>query len=172
MSTMILMAPPLKRRVICMVYEAMLLFGIAFVADFLFDVLTQSRHALSLRAGRQAWLFLVFGVYFVYCWTRSGQTLAMQTWRIKVTDDNGGRIPVIKAIVRYCLAWMWFLPAMALVYQFNLKQWPMVIAVSAGAAAWGATALLRPDHQFLHDHLAKTRLLHIPAVSQDSTTDQ
>ena len=146
-----------------MIYEGMLLFGIVFVSGWIFDVTTQSRHALTLRHARQFWLFFVVGAYFVFCWSRSGQTLAMQTWRIKVTDLDGGKLPVVKAIVRYCLAWMWFLPAAALVYQLGLKQWPMVIVIALGMLAWAMTSRLDKNGQFLHDRLAKTRLIHIPA---------
>ncbi|MFZ6758485.1 RDD family protein [Undibacterium sp. Ji50W] len=161
-----LTAPPLRRRLICMVYEGMLLFGIVFVSDWIFDVLTQSRHALVLRHARQFWLFLVIGAYFVFCWSRSGQTLAMQTWRIKAVDLDGGKLPVVKAIVRYCLAWMWFLPAMALNYQLGLKEWPTVLLVTAGVIGWAMTTRLDKQGQFLHDKLAKTRLIHIPSENE------
>ncbi len=52
---------PLRRRFASMVYEAMLLFAVVFVAGYLFDTLTQSRNALMLRHARQAWLFVVVG---------------------------------------------------------------------------------------------------------------
>ena len=162
--------PLLRRRLACMVYEAILLFGIVFAADFLFDVLTQSKHALLFRHARQAWLFIVIGAYFVFCWSRGGQTLPMKTWKIRVTDLDGGKVPVVKAIVRYCFAWMWFLPATALVYQFGLKQWDMVIAVILGIAGWSMTIHLNPGRQFLHDQFAKTRLIHVGDVAT-ATTD-
>jgi uncharacterized RDD family membrane protein YckC len=158
-----LQTPLLRRRLICMLYEAMLLFGIVFVSGFLFDVITQSKHALVLRHARQAWLFFVIGFYFVFCWSRGGQTLAMQTWKIRVVDMDGSRLPVVKAIVRYCLAWMWFIPAMAIDYEFGLKEWDMLIVVSIGLIGWAMTSHLDPQGQFLHDKLAKTRLIHVDA---------
>ena len=161
-----LTAPTIRRRLICMVYEAMLLFGIAFVSDFIFDVATQSKHALVLRHARMFWLFLVIGAYFVFCWSRSGQTLAMQTWRIKAVDLDGGKLPVVKAIVRYCLAYMWFLPAMALVLQLGLKEWPAMALIALGMAGWAFTARLDQHGQFMHDRLAKTRLIHIPSENE------
>jgi len=145
-----------------MVYEAMLLFGIVFVFGSIFDVATQSKSALMLRHGRQAWLFFVIGIYFVYCWSRSGQTLAMQTWKIRVADLDGSKLPLVKAIVRYFLAWMWFIPAMALDYQFELKEWPMIIVVCLGMSGWALTYRFDKDGQFLHDKLAKTRLVQVP----------
>lgn len=142
-----------------MLYEAVLLFGVAFVAALIFDVATQSRHALTLRYAREFWLFTVFGVYFVFFWSRSGQTLAMKTWHIRVIDIERPKLPVIKATVRYCLAWMWFLPGLAIAYQFELKNWSSIVAVIAGATGWAITALFNQDKQFLHDTLAKTRLV-------------
>ena len=49
-----------------MVYEGVLLFAVVFLADYLFDTLTQSKHGLMLRSTRQAWLFLVIGGYFLF----------------------------------------------------------------------------------------------------------
>lgn len=164
-----LQAPSLRRRLICMVYEAMLLFGIVFVFGFIFDVTTQSKSALMLRHGRQAWLFCVVGAYFIFCWSRSGQTLAMQTWRIRVTDQDGNKLPVIKAIMRYVLAWMWFVPAMALSYEFELKEWSMMILLTLGMTAWALTARLDKNGQFLHDKLAKTCVIQVPEQVQKTS---
>ena len=69
--------PNRLRRFACMMYEAVLLFGVVFLAGYLMDTLTQSRNALELRPLRQAWLFVAIGAYFVLCWRRRGQTLPM-----------------------------------------------------------------------------------------------
>lgn len=142
-----------------MLYEAMLLFGVVFIADWLFDTLTQSRHALTLRHARQAWLFLVLGLYFVTFWHRSGQTLAMKTWRIRLIVPGLNKIPFKNAIVRYVLAWMWFLPAMAMVYVFGLKEWASIGLIVLGMIAWAMTTRFDKDGQFLHDRLAGTRII-------------
>ncbi len=162
-----LKAPSIRRRLTSMIYEGLLLFGLAFAAGLLFDVLSNSKHALNLRHLRQAWIFLVFGTYFVYCWHRSGQTLAMKTWRIRVVNDDGRPLPLIKAIVRYFLAWLWVLPGMAVGYQLGLKEWAMLAPLSISMLAWAATAKFSPDGQFLHDILAKTRLIERPVTNSD-----
>ena len=61
-----LRAPSLRRRLACWLYEGMLLFGVVFIAGYLFSTLSQMRHALSLRHGLQAFLFIVFGIYFTW----------------------------------------------------------------------------------------------------------
>ncbi len=144
-----------------MLYESMLLFGVVFIADALHDVLTESRHALTLRGTRQAWLFLVIGAYFAFFWRRSGQTLAMQTWHIKLVTSHGTRISLRDAIVRYTLSWMWFLPAMAIAWAFGIKGWQSIGLIVAGMLAWMCTVRLDPARQFLHDRIAGTRLVDI-----------
>jgi len=159
--------PTLKRRLVCMmIYEAALVFGVIFFASFIFDVSTQSKSALTMRLAREIFLFFVIGSYFVFFWRRSGQTLAMQTWRIKVVNDDNQRVPLVKAIVRYCLAWMWFLPGFIVSYQLGLKNSQIAIPVAIGFCAWAATALFVKDGQFLHDKLAKTRLVEVPKPTE------
>lgn len=149
-----------------MVYESLLLFGVIFITGWLFDTLTQSRDALTLRHTRQAWLFLVIGAYFTFFWCRGGQTLAMKTWRIRLAalSDAGlpVRVPLRNALLRYLLAWLWFLPALAIDFFFSLKGWPSIGLIFLGMLLWLATVLLNPHRQFLHDRLAGTRLLDVP----------
>ena len=106
------LAPPLRRRMACWLYEGMLLFGVVFIAGYLFSTLTQTRHALDNRHALQAFLFVVFGIYFVWFWSR-GYTLAMKTWHIRVVDRQGRAISQTRALLRYVLSWLWFLPPLA-----------------------------------------------------------
>jgi uncharacterized RDD family membrane protein YckC len=101
--------PSLLRRMACWLYEGMLIFGVMFIADYLFSTLTQTRHAMDNRHAQQFFLFVVFGIYFVWFWSR-GQTLAMKTWHIRVTDLKGGALSQQRALWRYTLSWLWFLP--------------------------------------------------------------
>ncbi len=123
-------------RFACMMYEAILLFGVVFVADYLFDTLTQSKHALTLRHTRQAWLFFAIGVYFVICWRLSGQTLPMKTWHVRLVDADGSKIPLWKAVVRYVLAWPFTLTGVGFIW-----------------------ACFDRDRQFPHDRILGTRLI-------------
>ena len=102
-------APSLKRRMACWLYEGMLLFGVVFIAGYLFSSLSQTRHALDNRPGLQAFLFLILGIYFTWFWHR-GQTLAMKTWHIRVVSATGHPLSQRRALLRYVLSWLWFLP--------------------------------------------------------------
>jgi uncharacterized RDD family membrane protein YckC len=155
------LAPTLKRRLVCMIYEALLLFGVVFIAVLVFDLVTQSFHAFDLSHVREAWIFVIIGLYFVFFWVRTGQTLAMKTWHIRLEDKEKRKLPLIKAIVRFFLAWMWFLPGLAISAQLKLTPLHSFIIVGIGYLLWALTAVFDENKQFLHDRLAKTRLVFV-----------
>ena len=82
-------APGLGRRLACMLYEGVLLFGVVMVAGLVYASLTQQRHALVGTPGLQVFLFVVLGLYFVWFWARGGQTVAMKTWHLRVVNTRG-----------------------------------------------------------------------------------
>ena len=160
-----LMAPPLMRRMASWLYEGMLLFGVVFIAGYLFSALTQTRHALDNRHWQQAFLFIVFGVYFVWFWSK-GQTLAMKTWHIQVVDALGQPLTQSKALVRYLLCWLWFLPPLAVAGFFGLPGGELAVIMVGWVLFWALLSRFHAQGQFVHDALAGTRLVHHkPAVS-------
>ncbi len=114
-----------------MVYEAVLLFAVAFFAAWLFFFASGGRDATSgwLRYALQLFILAIFAAYFLWCWLRGGQTLAMKAWGIRLVDVTPER-----ALLRLVLATL-LLPA---------------------SIAW---AFFDRDRQFLHDRLAGTRLV-------------
>ena len=123
----------LARRLAAMFYEALLLFAVAFFAGWMFFFASGGRDATTgtLRYELQAFVLLVIGAYFLWCWLRGGQTLAMRAWKIRLVDVTPG-----KAIARFLVA--------AALLPFSIL--------------W---ALVDRDRQFLHDRLAGTRLVKV-----------
>ena len=152
-------APPLRRRLLSMTYEAMLLFAVVFVAGYLFDALTQSRNALMLRHTRQAWLFVVLGVYFVWFWTHGGQTLAMKTWRIRLVGPLAQRLTTGRAVARYLLLWIFAVPTLGILYVADVEGWAAVAVLAAALLVPPFYAMFDRDGQFVHDRLLGTRLV-------------
>lgn len=144
----------------CFLYEGVLLFGVVMIAGLLYGVVTQQRHALVGSWGLRVFLFAVLGAYFVHFWTRSGQTLAMLTWHIRLVGRDGAPVGAARATCRYLLSWMWFLPALAAVHFSGLKGgWPLSVALLAGIATYAMLARLHPSRQFWHDVVCQTRLI-------------
>lgn len=153
-----LAAPSLPRRMACWLYEGLLLFGVVFVAGTAFGLLTQSRSALAQRHELQFFIFVITGIYFVWFWHK-GQTLAMKTWRIRVVDRAGEPISQGRALVRYLLSWLWFVPPLAAMAPFALSGAEVAVLSIGWVLVWALLARFHPERQFWHDVWAGTRLV-------------
>jgi uncharacterized RDD family membrane protein YckC len=154
-------APPgIARRLACFLYEGVLLFGIVMIAGLLWSVVTNQRHALTGALGLRVFLFFVLGLYFVHFWWRHGQTLAMRTWHIRLVARDGSAPGLARCVARYVLAWLWFVPGLALLWASGLRGGGVTTAVlCAGVLTYMALARLHPERLYLHDLLCGTRLI-------------
>lgn len=144
----------------CWLYEGTLLFGVVVVPGMVFGMLTNTRNALDNRHGLQAVVFLVLALYFTYFWSK-GQTLPMRTWHIRVVDRAGHPVRWPRALLRYLLAWVWFLPPLALVAPFRLPAGEVSVLMLGWVAVWALLSRFQPQRQFWHDALAGTRLIDV-----------
>ena len=153
-------APGLARRLACFSYEAVLLFGVVMMAGLLYSILTDQRHALNGSSGLKVTLFVVLCVYFVGFWSGAGQTLAMQTWHIRLVTVAGCRVSRARALCRYLLCWLWVMPALLTLNFSGLKgSLPTLAMMIAGIAGYASLVWFRPDRQYWHDAVCGTRLV-------------
>jgi uncharacterized RDD family membrane protein YckC len=157
------LAPSLRRRFASMLYEAVLLFAVAFFANGAYFLASGGSDATAWqRALHQLYLGAVFATYFLWCWLRGGQTLAMKTWRIRLIAPGHSRVPPRIAFIRLVLAATLIGSFWASVVAAFLNRNPWLslamLAVSGIGIGW---ALVDRDGQFLHDRLAGTRLIRV-----------
>ncbi len=158
----------LRKRMACWLYEGMLMFAVAFIATWLFSTLGQMRNAMDARHPLlQGFLFVVFGVYFVWFWHK-GQTLAMKTWHIRVVDVQGQQISQQRALARYVLSWLWFVPPLAAMAFFKPSGGQITLVLMAWAVVYALLSRLHNSKQFVHDVLAGTRLVNHAPMSKSS----
>jgi uncharacterized RDD family membrane protein YckC len=158
-----------SRRMACWLYEGMLLFAVVFVAGWLFSTLGQMRNAMDERRHLlQAFLFVVFGIYFTWFWAR-GQTLAMKTWHIRVVDTVGPCHHPDARPGRYALSWLWFLPPLAALPPSGLSAGESVVICAGLGRRLGLLSRFHPQRQFWHDALAGTRCVVTRHVARSRT---
>jgi uncharacterized RDD family membrane protein YckC len=152
--------PTLWHRVAAMIYELVLLFGVVFVVSWV--LLTALRWTYPLAPAQrwvlQAVLFVAIGVYFAYCWSRGGQTLAMKSWGLRL-ESPARPLGFGRAFLRYVLAWHLLLPSLLLVALFQLHALIDLVLFAGAFAVMLLTLYLDPGRQYLHDRWLGTRVV-------------
>lgn len=126
-----------KRRLISLIYEALILAAVLMAAALPVVMLTHQWNHTAARITLQLSLFILCGGFYIWQWTRTGQTLPMKTWRLKLVGADGKPIDARRACVRYLAALL-------------------SIAIAGLGFLW---ALIDRDRQFLHDRIAGTRII-------------
>ena len=147
-----------------MIYEAVLLLGVVFVVGYALLASLQWSYPLppTQRTLLQIALFVVIGAYFVVCWTRTGQALALKAWRLKVVDSKDRPPRGVRAIARYVLAWHLWLPGLIIGALFHLGVGATVAAFAVSFALLLIPALMDPRRRLLHDLWTGTRVVRVP----------
>lgn len=127
------------RRVVSLIYESLLLLAVLFIASFIFHLIFRDPTAAYFRPLFQLYLLVVMGYYFTWFWTRGGQTLAMQTWKMRVVTTDGKKLNQRQAIIRY-------LSAVVGILFFGCGLF------------W---AIFDRKHLYLHDRLAGTQIVKV-----------
>ena len=148
-------------RLAAMTYEAVLLFGLVFAVSLAVLALTAWTYPLTppQRWTLQAVLFAAVGAYFVHSWARSGQTLAMKSWRLRVVDRDGKPPAVRKALLRYLLSWSLFAPGLLVIAFTGIDVLWNLVAVAVSVLLMLLPARLDSGRQLLHDRLLGTRVI-------------
>lgn len=132
---------PLGRRLGSLIYEALVILALGiFLFVLPLAIFSGLTHHTPGSGPLWFYLFSLFGIYFVWCWSRAGQTLAMKTWRLRVVDTASGRpLRPLQALVRYGMGWIFWPTGLSLLWSF-----------------------IDPDKQFLHDRIAGSRIILLP----------
>lgn len=141
-------APSLLRRFAAMTYDSLLLMAISILYGAIMAGINIAIKGTPATGERITWggfgvvvfigWILTIGLFFCYFWHKSGQTLGMKTWRMKVVNYDNLNTPsyarcigrVLCAPISLCLLGLGYL----LMYT-------------------------NPERQTLHDKISKTRTL-------------
>jgi len=130
-------APSLLKLSACLLYELLTIVALCLVLAGLFYALFGDATEGVKHLLQQMFLWGMLGAYYLRCWIKTGQTLAMQAWHLKVVTQNNAPLPMSTALVRYLLA------SLSLVL-FGL------------GFVW---AVVDKDRLFLHDRLLKSKII-------------
>ena len=135
--------PAWLRLAACLLYDGLVVLALSFALALGFILLFgDASHGLK-RYALQLFLWLGIGLYFVWCWRKSGQTLAMQTWQLKLSRGHTNLLNWPQALIRYALA-----------------------SLSLGVFGLGFVwAVFDREGLFLHDRLLNNRITFVPRAA-------
>ncbi|MCG5500437.1 RDD family protein [Ectothiorhodospira lacustris] len=156
--------PPIGilRRLVCILYESMLLLAVLMLAALGITLLTGITEESPLFPLFTLLILCVAFLYFGGFWTRGGVSLAMQTWRIQLVGRRGQTVTWMHAMRRFLTALLQWVVILAGIQAWRTGLWPValgVLAVVGGGLIW---SWRHPQKLMLHDLLSDTRLVRLP----------
>lgn len=130
----------LLRRLMAIVYDAMLLAAILLMASLLALPLLGANPSTLAMLGFRLYLLLIIFAFFTWFWSHGGQTLGMLAWRIRLHNSRPGPITLWQLLLRFLVAiFSWLMLGLGFVWSL----------VDKGKLTW-------------HDHYSMTELLVLP----------
>jgi len=146
------------RRLMGIAYEAIILFGVVWFADYAFSALTQFRgHPGALRTAFQLFTLGVLAAYFVYFWSDGRRSLPMKTLALQLQARDGRPVSPARAFGRFAAAAGLVIGALAAGYYLHAGLYALLLA----PFAW---TLADRDRRALYDLIAGTRLARVPPM--------
>lgn len=153
------------RRLMGGVYEAIILFGVLWFADYAFSALTQFRgHPGALRTAFQVFTLAVLGVYFVGFWSAGRRSLPMKTMSLLLVTHDGGPVPPARALLRFAAATLLLVGTLAAGYLLHGGLYALLLL----PYAW---TFIDRDRRALYDVIAGTRLVYAPVAAAMRSVD-
>lgn len=141
------------RRLAAILYDSLLCIALAMMVTLFYQQvilrawygakkLQELSHAgaLDVDPTLASLVFLSLFGFFAFFWTRTGQTLGMQAWRIRVQNHDGSALSLAQALIRFITA---------------LASW----ACAGLGFFW---MLWDKQHKTWHDHNSQSIVVHLP----------
>jgi len=105
-------SPPasLLKQLAAMIYDSLLIFAVLFFASAIAMIFNHGE-AIKSNPWFNLYLLFVLFTYYAWFWQKSGQTLGMRAWRIRIVTESGanpGWIVCYQRLACALLSWLCF----------------------------------------------------------------
>jgi uncharacterized RDD family membrane protein YckC len=128
----------LVKRLLAMMYDSMLVIAVWMTVSYIFLFFNDEQAVTGPIY--ESTLFLVTFLFFALFWTRSGQTLGMIAWRLRVESDQGQPVSAKQALLRFMAA--------------------IISAATLGMGYWWI--MFDSDQLSWHDRWSNSRVVQLP----------
>lgn len=133
-------APSLLKLGACLIYDGLIIIALSMLSSAIFIAIFGDATIGVKRLMLQICIWLVLGLYFIVSWTKTGQTLGMRSWQLKLVNQSN-----VQSLVSYKQA----------VFRYMLATVSMLSVVGF---LW---CIVQPNRRFLHDQWLKTSIISI-----------
>jgi uncharacterized RDD family membrane protein YckC len=134
----------LIKQLVAMLYDSMLIFAVLFLATAI-ALLFTGGEAIEASPLFNLYLLLTVFTYYAWFWRKSGQTLGMRVWKIKIVSEFGG-------LPSWGVSYLRLAFALLSILCFGLGYW------------W---RLFKP--YTWHDRLSQTRVIDVSAPPESGS---
>ena len=138
----------MTRRLMAMVYDSVIVFGLLLIATAVASPFDQGNQQLLVNPVFTLYIVLAGFAYFAFFWTHGGMTVGMRAWHVLLVAESGKTVDWKSCLVRYLTAWL----SLAM---FGLGFW------------W---SLFDENKRGWHDITSHTRLVN-SKITEDSAND-
>lgn len=166
------------RRMAALLYDSLVMVAVLMAATapflpFLDGRVLRPEEVGALAYVYWAWEAVVIAVFLGFFWTRRGQTLGMQAWRLRVEDEMGRRLTWRRALLRQAYAVAPWLPGFLLLsysdvsYRQSLQMFGDALLL-LGVLAW-TMMWFDVRRRTWYDRMSRSRVVVLPKKSDVQT---
>lgn len=161
------------RRFGAMIYDCLPVLALLIVATFAFVPFLHGKVLVPREVGALAYVYWLVqlaltAAFFVFFWTRKGQTIGMLAWRLRLQRPDGSLLDWRVALARLAIIFALLLPFLA-GYWLIWRDWPdrhartLAICVSLAPIVLSYLWIwIDRDRLAWHDRWTKTRVVMLP----------
>jgi len=156
------------RRTGAMIYDALLVLAVLMIATVPFLPFVHGKVLVPQEVGwlaylYRAWLVFVVVLFFVFFWTRRGQTVGMQAWRLRLENESGELLTWPQSFKRLVLAMLPWLPGLLMLVLAEHLNSMRMKQVGYGLLLLGVLSLATlwwdPERRTWHDRWTHSRVV-------------
>lgn len=102
-------ATPIK-RLGALLYDFMIFVAFSMVLTGILMLINEQALVKNVPVFRSI-LFVSLFAFYAFCWTRTGQTLGMLAWRLRVQTPEGEHLTLTQSLIRFIVAGISIAPA-------------------------------------------------------------
>lgn len=167
---------PLARYLAAMLYDALLVLAVLFVASLIYMVPYMGSSGIDSSQSEnltttafqtpvfKSYIFLIWFLFLTWFWTHGGQTLGLRVWKLRIQTVDGQAISLMQCLLRFLTSLAPWAMALFLYYILNKAEvlpvqygyW--IILLGFSGIAW---AFFDKDKITAHDRFSETRIVKI-----------